>query len=220
MASQLARVRFDKRLRPDQTEALNARLGRLPQILAARERKRVTDAQIANLAAQQKTAKRRLALEEKQSRTALGVEVLKTGVKFATSDLGKETFSGLKGIFGGGEKAAQAVPTANVFSGGPPGAPGPIERGATKFGAVVPATSGGLGGFTGGLTLSNTLGSASLGFGAATLGTSLLGKKKKPLLGAALGAGAGLLSSFVGSGGFNLGAGLFGGLGGLAGGFI
>jgi hypothetical protein len=210
MASQLARVRQDKRLRPDQVEALNARLARLPAIIAARENQKVVDKQIENMERQEDLAEKQMKQQERASRAGLGVEVVKAGAALSGTSFGKG-----KGVFGSlfSDSSKSSVSPTGVTPGLTQGSTDPVVMGKTGGGLFST--------FTGGLTMGNTLGSAALGFGGGMLGTALL-KKKNPLLGAGIGAGVGLLSGLFGqqTGSGLLSSGLFGGLGGLAGGFV
>jgi hypothetical protein len=243
---QLARVRFDKRLAPNQTEALNARLARLPQIIQQREQKKLTDAQIKQMAAERTLAKKKLKQDQREGKATLGLEMLKTGGKLALG-AAKGGFAGYAGSKGGGTpttlgstgnrfaeiNANKQFADRGVTGGAIMEQPKGFSTGA-KYGAgfaggggAQPTGGAGAGGFGGmmgkfgsSLTMGNTLGSGLAGFGASQL---LGGEKTSKLKRFGIGAGAGMLASFLGGGFSGMGmaaGGLFGGLGGLAGGMF
>jgi hypothetical protein len=211
MASQLARVRRDKRLTPDQLAALNTRLRRLPEVLAEQQRQKVVTEQIRQSRRRTSLAEQQAEQRERESRAGFGLEVAKFG---ATQSLYPE-IGGLKigdaqnkisGLFGLG---TTTEPVTKVDPSG-------VQQ---MSGALPSSVKGGL--FSN-LTLGSTLGAGTTGFGIGQMvGGKGTGSGKRLLFGA---LGGGLLNLFTGGGSFNLqnfiSGGLFGGLGGLAGGLM
>lgn len=201
-----------RRQRLNQVAAINARLDYLPDIMAAKERKKQQAETVAR-------TKEREAIEDvryekaeefrkKQERTALGLEATKLGTTLQGS--GGTTFGdvagSLKSTFGGGYGGKEGAAAGQV------GGPGNIPQ---------TTTSGGDGSFfssvKGGLTdttLSSAIGSGLTGYGAAQIFSDKSERTK-----AGWGVLAGGLTGLLGGGGISgmLSGGFYGGLGGLLG---
>lgn len=232
-------IRKDPRFGASQVEELNQRLLRIPQHYAAEQDQKLVDAKLKNLEYEREVMKKQAQVSEKEERTALGLEVLKTGMPLVKS-------FGDKKLFGGGDSARTNVSGASTAGysgtkvGGPfsvtgktqmPMGPASFTADSPRFGgrqayggaslAVEPrqTSKGGAmwGDLKSSLSWGNTLGAGLIGFGAGGLAGGFM-KKKNKWLSAGIGAGAGLLSSWMGgSQGWGLASGgFFGGLGGLA----
>lgn len=213
---QLARVRRDKRLAPNQLAALNERLKMLPDIIAQRQEREIMDQQERQARKQRQLVKDQMAQQEKEEKAALGLKAATAGGQLllgggSAGKLGSKTFGDVAGSIGGKVKS--------MFG----GAHTPVKYEAGYTGPGMTKSTGPWGaikGAAGRQTLGSTLGAGLVGFGAG----QLLGGDK-PWKRALFGAGAGLLSNlFTGAGGGGWGGlasgGLFGGLGGALGGLL
>jgi hypothetical protein len=207
-------TRNDRRLRPDYTAALNAKLQFLPQRL---EQQRAEQRHQDDLAFREKSfaqserqfgdsqamIRRQNAMREREQEVGMGLEAAKAGMGMAMR--GGAT---LQSKFGG------SVVPATAPSGWTPGAKTGGGGLFAKAGSAISPLKDAASKYLGHMTMGNTLGAGLIGFGA---GRMFGGKNKLKKFGVGAAAG-GLMGLFSGSGNTWKDAatgGLFGGLGGL-----
>jgi hypothetical protein len=210
MANQSYRVTGNKRLQPDQTAGLQARMQALPNMMAMRERKKQAAAdkefREAQLAQNKEQFDDSQEFQKDQDRTAFGLEMVKTGVNLETGLASKKNFGEIgqefKTSFGAPEVPANTAPVA---PNGPPGANATFTGGGAQGG-----------GNAAGSFFKNLQPGSMITGGLAGYGLGTMFKDESPEKKMLYGAGAGLLTGLL-SGGVS--GGLSGGIGGLFGGW-
>jgi len=197
MASQYRRVTGNPATRKGLAEArLQARVSRLPQVLAQKNMREVQARDARFQEKQIKMQKKTMAQRKREQEAALGLEAGKLGLNLAMSDLGGTTIGDI------GRSAQNAVGSAKgMLPGGTK--PTPIEAPKAGYTGVK------------GINVGGALASGLTGYGAGKL-VGGKNKKKKAMYGAGAGALMGLLSGSKSGNAFGgMGAGLLaGGLGG------
>lgn len=197
MASQLGYVTGNKRLRPNQLADLNARLGFLPQTLAAESQEKFQTAQISNMEETNKLNQARFGLEEQSA--AFNQKATTKGMDLRERSEGMQAGIGAAGL------------GFNLF--GNEGLKSTLGESINKVGSQMgmgsPVSKGG---FWGDIPVGTSLAGGLMGFGASRM---VPGKNK--LLKFGVGAGVGALTGFFGGGGAGgaTAGGILGGLGGL-----
>jgi len=199
MATQIGAVTGNPFLAPDQLTQLRRRQAMFPAMLAAEQERKFQAQNIReqkrDRKATQSQAKKKMQLERELASKQMGVEALKLGTTFATSEVGGDLIKGVASSFSSAPKVGGAK------AGFEPGATGYATGDSPMKGSSIFSGLSGAGGIKGALTG----GLAGIGIGSLLGGgktARLLGGLAGGLLGGGLGSGliGGLFSSLFGGG--------------------